>query len=112
MGVFGSESQTGRARWLGHPGGEEDPPFPRAAAEGPGGPEAQTCRPFRKPDLSLAESSEIRQAIEALGARRTMQELTEGLAAEARGIITSLPVPDEHARILNEICDGSLRRKR
>ena len=112
MGIFGSESQTGKPVGSDIREGKKTLLFLELLRRARGAQRHRLAGLFGKPDLSLAESSEIRQAIEALGARRTMQELTEGLAAEARGIITSLPVPDEHARILNEICDGSLRRKR
>jgi geranylgeranyl diphosphate synthase type I len=112
MGIFGSEKQTGKPVGSDIREGKKTLLYIELLRRVRGTERRGLTSLFGKPDLTPAESKRVGEAIEDLGARRTIQELTEGLAAEARSIIRSLPIPDEHARVLNEICDGSLHRKR
>jgi len=112
MGIFGSERQTGKPVGSDIREGKKTLLYLELLRKARGEQRRTLASLFGKQDLTSAESRRVGEAIEALGARQTMYDLTEGLAAEARGIIGSLPIPQEHAQILNEICDVSLRRKR
>ncbi len=112
MGIFGTTAQTGKPVGSDIREGKKTLLYLELLRRAPGPEKRRLTGLFGKPDLTPAESKHVAEAIEGLGARRTMRELAESLAAEARSIIRSLAVPAEHARILVEICDGSLRRKR
>jgi geranylgeranyl diphosphate synthase type I len=112
MGIFGSEKQTGKPVGSDIREGKKTLLYLELLRRAQGSRRRELTSLFGKTDVTPAQSRKVREAIETLGARRTMQELAEGLAEEARSIISSLSLPVEHARILNEICDGSLLRKR
>ncbi|HVP17652.1 MAG TPA: polyprenyl synthetase family protein [Spirochaetia bacterium] len=112
MGIFGTERQTGKPVGSDIREGKKTLLYLELLRRARGPQRRTLMALFGKPDLTMAESRKVGEAIEKIGARATMKELAEGLAEEARRIISSLPIPAEHARILNEICDGSLRRKR
>jgi geranylgeranyl diphosphate synthase, type I len=112
MGIFGSEKQTGKPVGSDIREGKKTLLYLELLRRARGTEKRALAGMFGKPDLTPAQSRRIGEAIEALGARRTLQEVAQGLAAEARRIIGSLAIPPQHARILNEICDGSLQRKR
>ncbi len=112
MGIFGTERQTGKPVGSDIREGKKTLLYLELLRRARGPEKRMLMSLFGKPDLTPAESKRVGAAIEGLGARRTMKELAEGLAEEARRIIDSLSIPVDHARILKEICDGSLRRKR
>jgi geranylgeranyl diphosphate synthase type I len=112
MGIFGSEKQTGKPVGSDIREGKKTLLYLELLRRARGARKRELAGMFGKPGLTAAQSRQVGEAIEALGARKTMQELAAELAAEARTIIESLPIRQEHARVLNEICDGSLHRKR
>jgi geranylgeranyl diphosphate synthase, type I len=112
MGIFGTERQTGKPVGSDIREGKKTLLYLELLRRARGPEKKMLTALFGKHDLTAAESKRVRQAIEGLGARATMKELAEGLAQEARVSIGSLPIPAEHARILNEICERSLRRNR
>ena len=112
MGIFGSEAQTGKPVGSDIREGKKTLLYLELVRRARGADKKRLAGLFGKSDLTAEESRKVGKAIEDTGARRTMEQLTEELAREARRIIRSLPIPAVHAAILNEICDGSLRRKR
>ena len=112
MGIFGSERQTGKPVGSDIREGKKTLLYLELLRRAKGKEKRALAGMLGKADLTPAQSRRISEAIESLGARKTLQDVAEGLAAEARRIIASLSIPEEHSRILSEICDGSLQRKR
>jgi len=112
MGIFGSEKQTGKPVGSDIREGKKTLLYLEVLRKARGGEKRALAAMLGKADLTAAQSRRVGEAIESLGARKTLQDVAEGLAGEARRIIASLSIPAEHARILSEICDGSLSRKR
>jgi geranylgeranyl diphosphate synthase type I len=112
MGIFGSEKQTGKPVGSDIREGKKTLLYLELLRRTSGKEKRALAGMFGRADLTPAQSRRIGEAIESRGARKTLQEVAEGLAAEARRIIGSLSIPEEHARILTEVCDGSLHRKR
>lgn len=111
LGVFGSEAETGKPVGSDIREGKKTLLYLELIRRARGTERRRLEELFGKPDLSASESRRVREAIEHLGARGTLEKLMEGLAGEARRIIGSLAVSKEHARVLTEICEQSLDRK-
>ncbi len=111
LGIFGSEKEIGKPVGSDIREGKKTLLYLELIRRARGAEKRALVELFGKQDLTAVESRRVRDAIVDLGARSTLARLMEGLAEEARRIITSLPVSKEHARILREICDQSLERK-
>jgi geranylgeranyl diphosphate synthase type I len=112
MGIFGSEADTGKPADSDIREGKKTllyiELFRRAR-----GPEKKALEAlFGKPTLSHAEAGRVRDAIEKLGARKTLESMLQGLAKDAQRIIGSLQISAPHAEVLQDICARSLRREK
>ena len=112
LGIFGSEAETGKPVGSDIREGKKTLLYLELIRRARGAEKRRLEELFGKPDLTASESKRVREAIEGLGARGTLERLMEGLAKEALRIIHSLSITKDHSRILREICEQSVERTR
>jgi geranylgeranyl diphosphate synthase, type I len=112
LGIFGSEKETGKPVGSDIREGKKTLLYLELFRRARGKERASLEALFGKPTLSRAEADRVRAAIEKLGARKTLDSMLEGLAAEAERIIDTLDISGTHAAVLRDICARSLQRKK
>jgi len=112
LGVFGTEEETGKPVGSDIREGKKTLLYIELFRKARGAERKELEALFGKATLSRAEAARVRNAIEKLGARRTLDSMLAGLAQEAQRMIGSLPISAAHAAVLQDICERSLQRDR
>jgi geranylgeranyl diphosphate synthase type I len=112
IGIFGSARETGKPVGSDIRQGKKTLLLLELFRRARGAEKRSLKALFGKPTLSPPEAARVREAIEKLGARSTLDSLLQGLARDAERIIESLSISAAHAGVLRDICARSLRRKK
>jgi geranylgeranyl diphosphate synthase, type I len=112
LGVFGTEAETGKPVGSDIREGKKTLLYIEVFRKARGAEKKELEALFGKASLSRAEAARVRNAIEKLGARKTLDSMLAGLAEDARRMIGALPITEGHAAVLRDICERSLKRDR
>ena len=112
IGIFGSARETGKPVDSDIRQGKKTLLYLELFRRARGAEKRSLEALFGKPTLSPPEAARVREAIEKLGARSTLDSMLQGLARDAERFIDSLSISAAHAGVLRDICSRSLRRKK
>jgi len=112
LGIFGTEAETGKPVGSDIREGKKTLLYIELFRRARGAERRELEALFGKPTLSRVEAARVRGAIEKLGARKTLDNMLQGLARDAKRIIGSLPISAAHVEVLEDICARSLARDR
>ena len=110
LGVFGTEAETGKPVGSDIREGKKTLLYIELFRKARGAERSELEALFGKTTLSRAEAARVRSAIEKLGARKTLDSMLAGLAEDANRMIGALPISQDHAAVLRDICERSLQR--